>query len=91
MPHRILIPTPLQRFTGNAATVDIDAHTVREVIDKLELRFPGLGARICDAEGQLRRFINIYVNGEDVRFLQHLATPIPEGAEVSIIPAIAGG
>ena len=91
MPHRILIPTPLQRFAGNTTALDLEAGTLKEIIDGLEARFPGFRSRICDESGQLRRFINVYVNGEDVRFLDNLATSIPEGAEVSIIPAIAGG
>ncbi|MBZ5537579.1 MAG: MoaD/ThiS family protein [Acidobacteriia bacterium] len=91
MSHRILIPTPLKRFAGNADAVEVDAATVQDIIDTLEERYPGFRGRLCDEGGQLRRFINVYINGEDVRFLNNLATSIPEGAEVSIIPAIAGG
>ncbi|MFI5173645.1 MAG: ubiquitin-like small modifier protein 1 [Terriglobia bacterium] len=91
MSHRILIPTPLKRFAGNVDAVDVEAATVKGIIDQLEDRYPGFRGRLCDEGGQLRRFINVYVNGEDVRFLENLATPVPEGAEVSIIPAIAGG
>ena len=91
MSHRILIPTPLRRFAGNADSVEVDAATVKEIIERLEERYPGFRGRICDEGGRLRRFINVYINGEDVRFLENLATPVPEGAEVSIIPAIAGG
>jgi molybdopterin synthase sulfur carrier subunit len=91
MSHRIFIPTPLRRFAGNADSVEVDAATVKEIIERIEERYPGFQGRICDEGGRLRRFINVYINGEDVRFLEDLATPIPEGAEVSIIPAIAGG
>ena len=91
MPLTIIIPTPLRRLTSNQDTVEIDAGTIREVIERLDERYPGFRSRVCDDSGQLRRFINIYVNGEDVRFLDNLATPIPEGAELSIVPAIAGG
>jgi sulfur-carrier protein len=91
MTYRILIPTPLKRFAGNADSVEVDAATVKDIIDTLEERYPGFRNRLCDEGGQLRRFINVYINGEDVRFLNNLATKIPEGAEVSIIPAIAGG
>ena len=87
----IIIPTPLRRLTSNQDTVEIDAGTIREVIERLDERYPGFRSRVCDDSGQLRRFINIYVNGEDVRFLDNLATRIPEGAELSIVPAIAGG
>ena len=91
MPHRILIPTPLKRFAGNADAVEVEAGTVNEIIERIEDRYPGFRSRLCDESGQLRRFINVYINGEDVRFLENLATTVPEGAEVSIIPAIAGG
>jgi molybdopterin converting factor small subunit len=91
MSHRVIIPTLLQKFTGDIDTVEIDAGTVRETIDKLEERYPGFRSRVCDDSGELRRFINIYLNGEDLRFLDNLSTSIPEGAEISIIPAIAGG
>jgi sulfur-carrier protein len=91
MTQRILIPTPLKRFAGNAEAVEVEASTVKEIIDRLDERYPGFRGRLCDESGQLRRFINVYINGEDVRFLENLATTIPEGAEVSIIPAIAGG
>lgn len=91
MPLQILIPTPLRRLTGNLDTVEIEAATINEAIDCLEARYPGFRAGVCDDAGELRRFINIYVNGEDVRFLDNLATRIPDGAELSIVPAIAGG
>jgi sulfur-carrier protein len=91
MSLQIIIPTPLRRITANLDTVEIEAETINEAIDRLDARFPGFRSRVCDDSGELRRFINIYVNGEDVRFLDNLATRIPDGAELSIVPAIAGG
>jgi molybdopterin synthase sulfur carrier subunit len=88
---RIIIPTALRRLTGNKDVVELEAGTVSDVIDRLEERYPGFRSRICDENGELRRFINIYVEGEDIRFLENLATRIPDGAEFSIVPAIAGG
>jgi len=91
MALKIAIPTPLRRVTGDADTVEVHAGTVGEIIDALENQYPGFRARLCEQNGELRRFINIYVNGEDVRFLDNLATPVADGADVSIVPAIAGG
>jgi molybdopterin synthase sulfur carrier subunit len=91
MALRVLIPTPLRKLTGDAETVEVDAKNVREIIEQLESRYPGFAARICDDSGELRRFINVYVDGEDVRFLDNLSTTVSEGVEVSIVPAIAGG
>jgi len=91
MSQRVIIPTLLRRLTDNADAVEVDAATVRDILDRLDERYPGFRARVCEESGELRRFINIYVDGEDVRFLDNLATPVPERAEVSIVPAIAGG
>jgi len=91
MSLKLIIPTPLRRLTGDAETVEVEAGTVKEVIERLEDRYPGFQSRLCDDSGQLRRFINVYVDGEDVRFLDGLSTQVPDGAEVSIVPAIAGG
>jgi sulfur-carrier protein len=91
MAHTVTIPTLLRKVTGEIDTIEVDAKTVREAIDILEDRFPGFRSRICDDSGELRRFINIYLNGEDLRFLDNLSTSIPDRAEISIIPAIAGG
>jgi len=91
MPLRIIIPTALRRLTGDADVVELEAGTVNDVIDRLDERYPGFRSRICDDNGELRRFINIYVGGEDIRFLESLATPVPDGADFSIVPAIAGG
>jgi molybdopterin synthase sulfur carrier subunit len=91
MPVRVLIPTPLQRLTQNQAEVLAEGSDIRELISNLEARFPGVKARLCDEHGALRRFVNIYINDEDIRFLKGEATPLKDGDEVSIIPAIAGG
>ena len=87
----IRIPAPLRSLTGSAATVDGSGGSVRDCIDDLEVRFPGVKERICDDGAELRRFINIYVNGEDIRFLSGLQTPVKDGDELSIVPAVAGG
>ncbi len=91
MPIKVRIPSPLQKLTGNQSEVEASGVSVKELIDNLEKSFPGIKDRICDEEGKIRKFINIYVNEEDVRFLKQRETPLKEGDEVSIIPAIAGG
>jgi molybdopterin synthase sulfur carrier subunit len=91
MPVRVLIPTPLQRLTDNQAEIMAEGSDVHELIGNLEVKFPGVKARLCDEQGALRRFVNIYINEEDIRFLKGEATPLNDGDEVSIVPAIAGG
>ena len=91
MSIKVRIPTPLQNMTQNKAEVESSGANIREVIDDLERNFPGIKERICDEKGNIRRFINIYVNEEDVRFLKQDETLLKDGDEVSIIPAIAGG
>jgi sulfur-carrier protein len=91
MPVRVLIPTPLQRLTQNQEEVVVEGADIREVISNLEAKFPGVKARLCDENGTLRRFVNIYLNEEDIRFLKGESTPLKDGDEVSIVPAIAGG
>jgi molybdopterin synthase sulfur carrier subunit len=91
MPVRVLIPTPLQRLTDNQGEVVVEGSDVREVIGNLEVKFPGVKTRLCDENGALRRFVNIYINEEDIRFLKGEATALKDGDEVSIVPAIAGG
>ena len=91
MPIPVSIPTPLRPLTDNLDTVEIDGATVGELLTNLEARYPGIGERLLDAQGNVRRFVNIYVNGEDIRFLQDKETPVKTGDEVSIVPAIAGG
>jgi len=87
----VRIPTPLRRLTNNQETVTGDGANLAELMENLGSQYPGLVERICDEDGKLRRFINIYVNDEDVRFLQGKETPLKDGDEVSILPAIAGG
>jgi sulfur-carrier protein len=92
MAVKVKIPTPLRGLTNNQDTVDADgAATVSEVVQNLEQNYPGMRERLLDDQGELRRFVNIYVNGEDIRFLDNLATAIKAGDEVSIVPAVAGG
>jgi molybdopterin synthase sulfur carrier subunit len=87
----VRIPQPLRRFTSNQELIEVSAPTIQAALESLEAQFPEIGERLRDGQGQLRRFVNIYVDGEDIRFLKGLATEIKDGAEVSIIPAIAGG
>ncbi|PSB18207.1 MoaD/ThiS family protein [Phormidesmis priestleyi ULC007] len=91
MAVKVLIPTPLQKLTNDQATVDCSGTSVAELLESLELSCPGIKARLCDEQGQLRRFVNFYVNSEDIRFLDGVNTSLNDGDEVSIIPAIAGG
>ena len=87
----VRIPTPLRRFTGGAEEVNASGATVAALVEDLERNHPGLKERICDDEGKVRRFVNIFVNGDDIRFLNNLDTAIKDGDEISIVPAIAGG
>ena len=87
----VRIPTILRTYTGGAAEVSGEGETLRDVLQKLEADFPGIGARILDETGKIRRFVNVYVGDEDVRFADNLDTATPAGAQVSIIPAVAGG
>lgn len=87
----VLIPTPLRNLTQNLDTVSVEADNVDALVTALEAKHPGLGGRLCDDTGALRRFINLYVNDEDIRFLQGKDTPLKDGDHVSIVPAIAGG
>jgi molybdopterin synthase sulfur carrier subunit len=87
----VRIPTILRTYTSGAAEVTAPTGTLREVIAGLDADYPGLGGRILDDAGKLRRFINVYVGEEDVRFAQGLDTPVPAGGQVSVIPAVAGG
>jgi hypothetical protein len=91
MSVQVLIPTPLQKFTADEATVSLEADSVDAMLQAMEGRFPGILNRLCDENGKLRRFLNVYVNSEDIRFLDHQATPLKDGDEVSIVPAVAGG
>lgn len=91
MPISVRIPTPLRKFTAGAESVTASGATVGALVADVESRHPGLKERICDDAGKVRRFVNVYVNGEDIRFLGSLDTPVKDGDEISIVPAIAGG
>lgn len=91
MAVRIRIPTPLRKLTNEEEVVEVGTGTVGDAIKELQRRFPGIQERLLDDAGEVRRFVNVYVNEEDIRFLENQATPLKEGDEVSIIPAIAGG
>ncbi len=88
---KVRIPTPLRTLTGGAAEVEAGGGTVKEVLDDLEKRHPGMAQRIYDDSGELRRFVNIYVDDEDIRFVDGLSTVVKEESVVSIVPAVAGG
>lgn len=91
MPVKIRIPTPLRKLTNNEELVEVTANTIGGAINELQTRYPGIQERLLDENGTVRRFVNVYVNEEDIRFLQNKETPLKDGDEVSIIPAIAGG
>ena len=87
----VRIPTILRTYTGGESEVPAEGGTLAEVLDSLDGSYPGIKARILDDQGAIRRFVNVYVGNDDVRFLQALETSTPEGAQVSVIPAVAGG
>lgn len=91
MPKKVRIPTPLRKLTNNEELVEVSADTVGGAIAEMQSRFPGIQERLLDEAGEVRRFVNVYVNEEDIRFLQNKNTPLKDGDEISIIPAIAGG
>jgi molybdopterin synthase sulfur carrier subunit len=91
MPVNVLIPTPLRKFTNNNETVTVAPGTVATLVEELEQQYPGIKKSLTDDAGELRRFVNVYVNEEDIRFLEGKETPVNEGDAVSIVPAIAGG
>jgi molybdopterin synthase sulfur carrier subunit len=91
MAVQVRIPTPLRKFTGGQESVEASGNTIGAVLADLEKNHPGLRDRICDADGSVRRFVNLYVNGDDIRFLEHLSSAVKDGDEISIVPAIAGG
>ena len=91
MPVTVLVPTPLQKLTNGNAEVSAEGANVAEVVASLEAQFPGIKDRLCDESGRLRRFVNVYVNNEDIRFENNEETAVKDGDELSIIPAIAGG
>ena len=91
MSIKVGIPTPLQKLTGEKAEVEIKAANIKDLITQLEKNYPGMKDRICDEQGRIRRFVNVYLNEEDIRFLKQEETSLKDGDEISIVPAIAGG
>ena len=91
MAIKVLIPTALQKFTNEKATIECTGSSVAELLDSMESSCPGIKARLCDEQGKPRRFLNFYVNSEDIRFLEGTNTSLQDGDEVSIVPAVAGG
>jgi molybdopterin synthase sulfur carrier subunit len=91
MSAKVRIPTPLRKLTNNEELVEVNADSVGAAIVELQSRYPGIKERLLDDKGEVRRFVNVYVNEEDIRFLQNQQTPLKNGDEISIIPAIAGG
>jgi molybdopterin synthase sulfur carrier subunit len=91
MAKKVRIPTPLRKLTNNEEVVEVEGATIGDVLDELQTRYPGIQERLLDEKGEVRRFVNVYVNEEDIRFLQNKETPLKDDDEISIIPAIAGG
>jgi sulfur-carrier protein len=91
MAVRVRVPTPLRRFTAGIDEVPAEGASIKAIIEDLERRHPGIRERMLDEKGDLRRFVNIYLNGDDIRFLDALGSKVKDGDEVSIVPAIAGG
>lgn len=91
MAIKVLVPTALQKFTNEQATLECSGSNIAELLDSMESSYPGVKARLCDENGKPRRFLNFYVNSEDIRFLDGTNTPLNDGDEVSIVPAVAGG
>ena len=87
----VRIPTILRTYTGSESEVAASGDTLSAVLDDLDANYSGIKGRIIDESGSLRRFVNVYVGNDDVRFLDNLATPTPDGAQISVIPAVAGG
>lgn len=91
MAAKVRIPTPLRKLTNDEELVEVNPGTIADTINELQNRYPGIKERLLDEQGGVRRFVNVYVNEEDIRFLQNQDTPVKDGDEISIIPAIAGG
>lgn len=91
MSATVKIPTPLRKLTNGETSVDADGATVGAIVDALELAYPGMRERLIDESGDLRHFVNIYLNGEDVRYLDGLNSSVGDNDELSIVPAVAGG
>jgi sulfur-carrier protein len=88
---KVRIPTPLRSYTKNQEEVEVKGATIGEVLADLERTCPGIGSRILDDKGALRRYVNVFCNDEDVRYLEELKTPVKDGDRIAIVPAIAGG
>ena len=88
---QVRIPTPLRKYTAGAEAVEAEGGTVAALVSDLDRRYPGIRERICDEKGEVRRFVNLFVNGEDIRFLEGIGTKLKAGDELSIVPAMAGG
>ncbi len=91
MPVKVRIPTPLRTLTNGSEEVTVEGNSIKEVIDNLETNYKGFKERLCDENGQIRRFINFYLNDEDIRFKDNQETQVNDGDQISIVPAIAGG
>jgi sulfur-carrier protein len=91
MPVAVKIPTVFRKFTDNQSTVDLDPGTIADLIDQLDKRFPGMKEQLLTEAGELHRFVNVYVNDEDARYLEKLDTKVSEGDTVSLLPSVAGG
>ncbi len=91
MSVKVLVPTVLQKHTDNQATLECSGSNISELVETLEANYPGFKGKLRDEEGKLRRFLNFYVNSEDIRFLENEKTSLKDGDEVSIVPAVAGG
>jgi molybdopterin synthase sulfur carrier subunit len=91
MAVNVRIPTPLRKLTQDRDVVRASGSTIEQILEDLERQYPGLKERLCDERGELRRFVNVYLNDQDIRFAQGKHTPVKDGDEISVIPAIAGG
>ena len=91
MSATVRIPTPLRKVTNGEDKASVEATTMSEVVESLENQFPGLKDRICEPTGELRSFVNVYINGEDIRFVNEMSSSVASGDEISIVPAVAGG
>ncbi len=91
MPVEVRIPTVFRRFTGDSSVIEVEPGTIAQVIDQLDDKHPGLKEQLMGADGELHRFVNVYVNDEDARYLQKLDTQVRSGDTVSLLPSVAGG
>ena len=91
MSATVKIPTPLRKLTNNETSVDAVGKTIEQIVDSLDSAYPGMRERLIDDNGDLRHFVNIYLNGEDIRYIDGLKSPVSDNDELSIVPAVAGG